>query len=63
MKTLKDWYEQNLEVLKAKNLHLKQEYITPLYIFYLLKKTEYGDLYIKDDWNSEYKEYLEKNYK
>lgn len=62
MMTLKDWYERNMDILKSRNLHLKQKYVTPLYTFYLLKKTEHGELYMKDDWNSEYKEYLEKNY-
>lgn len=63
MKSLKEWYEVSLEVLKAKNKHLNPSLVQPLYGFYLLMKSEYGEYSTEKDWTVEYKEYLDKYYK
>jgi hypothetical protein len=62
MQSLQEWFNRKLEILKSKNLHIKDEYVIPIYSFYLKMKNEYSEYYL-DNWDEKYKEFYEKNFK
>jgi hypothetical protein len=62
MQSLQDWFNKKVEVLKRKNLHLKDEYILPVYSFYLRMKQEYSEYHF-DYWDEKFKEFYDKNFR
>jgi ABC-type lipoprotein release transport system permease subunit len=62
MQPLQEWFNRKLEILKSKNLHIKDEYVIPLYSFYLKMKNEYSEYHL-DNWDEKYKEFYEVNFK
>lgn len=58
--TLKDWFANKLELLKAKNAKLND--IMILRSFYYLMSAEYG-IYSIQDWNEKFREFINKNTK
>jgi hypothetical protein len=61
MRPLKEWFDRKIEILKNKNLHFKDEYVIPVYSFYVLMKKEYSDYHI-DDWEEKFKDFYKKNF-
>jgi len=62
MQSLQEWFDKKIEILKSKNLHLNDEYIVPLYSFYLKMKSKYSEYHI-DSWDEKFKSYYRQNFK
>jgi len=61
MQSLQEWFNRKLEILKSKNLHIKSEYVIPLYSFYLKMKSDYSEYHF-DNWDEKYKEFYKNNF-